>query len=120
MPVVTLSTFIGIFILAIVTFKSITVIGPTQIGLVRKNFSFKKLHDDSPIAFKGEAGYQAKLLMPGLRFKLYPIFSVQKFPWVQIPAGEIGVVISQVGAPLPIGSISAVYKKNFWTNFRQN
>jgi hypothetical protein len=51
--------------------------------------------------------------MPGLRFKLYPFFSVQKYPWVQVPAGEIGVVISQVGAPLPIGAKSAVYKPVF-------
>ncbi|MBP9115018.1 MAG: hypothetical protein KBF89_01570 [Acidimicrobiia bacterium] len=113
MPLVTILIIIGIFILVIVAFKSITVIGPTQIGLVRKNFSFKKLHDDSPIAFNGEAGYQAKLLMPGLRFKLYPVFSVQKFPWVQVPAGEIGVVIAQTGSPLPIGAKSAIYKPIF-------
>ena len=62
--------------------------------------------DDNPIAFHGEAGYQAELLMPGLRFKLWPIFGVKKFPWVQVPAGEIGVVIAQVGAPLPIGAKS--------------
>jgi hypothetical protein len=29
---------------------------------------------------------------------------------VQVPAGEIGVVIAQVGNPLPIGAKSAVYK----------
>jgi hypothetical protein len=28
-----------------------------------------------------------------------------------MPAGEIGVVIAQVGPPLPIGAKSAVYKK---------
>ena len=51
--------------------------------------------------------------MPGLRFKLWPIFGVKKFPWVQVPAGEIGVVIAQVGEPLPIGAKSAVYKPEF-------
>lgn len=102
-----------LFILFIVFTKSITSIGPTEIGLVRKNFGLKKLKDDSPIAFKGEAGYQEKLLMPGLRFKLWPINSVKKYPWVQVPAGEIGVVISQVGAPLPIGAKSATYKPIF-------
>jgi hypothetical protein len=38
---------------------------------------------------------------------------VAKSPWVQVPAGEIGVVISQAGQPLPIGAKSAVYKKQF-------
>jgi regulator of protease activity HflC (stomatin/prohibitin superfamily) len=48
--------------------------------------------------------------MPGLRFKLWPLYGVKKFPWVQVPAGQIGVVIAQVGDPLPIGAKSAVYK----------
>src|SRR4051794_29924826 len=51
--------------------------------------------------------------MPGLRFKLWPMFGVRKFPWVQVPAGEIGVVIAQVGAPLPVGAKSAVYRNEF-------
>ena len=88
-------------------------IGPTQVGLVVKRFSFKKLSEDNPIAFKGEAGYQAELLMPGLRFKFWLIFKVEKFPWVQVPAGEIGVVIAQVGEPLPMGAKSAVCKMEF-------
>src|SRR4051812_19613230 len=51
--------------------------------------------------------------MPGLRFKFWPIFSVKKFPWVQVPAGQIAVVIAQVGQPLPIGAKSGVYKPEF-------
>ena len=52
----------------------------------------------------------ADLLMPGLRFKFWPLFGVQKHPWVQVPAGEIGVVIAQVGRPLPIGAnVTPVY-----------
>jgi hypothetical protein len=92
---------------------SFRVIGPTQIGLVVKRFSFKKLSNDLPIGFRGEPGYQADLLMPGLRWKLWILYSVEKHPWVQIPAGEIGVVISQVGAPLPVGAKSATYKPEF-------
>jgi hypothetical protein len=41
------------------------------------------------------------------------LYSVQKLPWVQVPAGEIGVVIAQVGEPLPIGAKSALYKPEF-------
>jgi uncharacterized membrane protein YqiK len=48
-----------------------------------------------------------------VRIKLWPIYSVKKFPWVQVPAGEIGVVVAQVGAPLPTGAKSAVYKSEF-------
>src|SRR4029077_11550357 len=97
-------------IVAFVVWKSFHSVGATEVGLVGKRFAFRKLHEDNPIAFRGEAGYQATMLMPGLRFKLWPLFGVKKFPWVQVPAGEIGVVIAQVGAPLPIGAKSAVYK----------
>ena len=51
--------------------------------------------------------------MPGLRFKLSLVYAVTKHPWVQVPAGQIGVVIAQVGQPLPIGAKSAVYKPEF-------
>jgi hypothetical protein len=91
---------------------SIYSIGPTEIGLVRRRFG-AKLPGDNPLAFRGEAGYQAEMLMPGLRFKLSLIFAVTKHPWVQVPAGQIGVVIAQVGMPLPIGAKSAVYKPEF-------
>ena len=101
----------GVFVILIL--PSIRVIGPTEIGLVMKRFSVRKLSEDNPIAFNGEAGFQADLLMPGWRFKLWIIYNVTKFPWVQVPAGEIGVVIAQVGAPLPIGAKSAVYKAEF-------
>lgn len=97
--------FIGLF--------SYHRIGPDQIGLVTKRFSLQRLADDDPIAFHGEAGYQADLLMPGLRWMNILVYRVEKFPWVQVPAGEIGVVIAQVGQPLPIGAKSAVYKQDF-------
>jgi len=92
---------------------SLRRIGPTEVGLVTKRFSFKKLARDNPVGFNGEAGYQADLLMPGLRWKPFFLYSVEKYPWIQVPAGEIGVVISQVGNQLPIGAKSAIYKKEF-------
>jgi len=91
---------------------SVYSIGPVEVGLVRKRFG-AKLPGDNPLAFHGEAGYQAQLLMPGLRFKFCLVFAVTKYPWVQVPAGQIGVVIAQVGRPLPIGAKSAVYKPEF-------
>src|SRR5690348_7329121 len=108
--------FATIFVVAFAIFalwRSLWTIGPTEVGLVRKRFSFRNLKSGSPVAFHGEAGYQAQLLSPGLRFKLWPFFVVSRHPMVQIPAGQIGVVIAQAGAPLPIGAKSAVYKPAF-------
>jgi len=113
MDVTLVAALVAAVLVLAVVLKSVHRIGPAQVGLVIKNLGFKKLHDDNPIAFSGEAGYQAELLMPGLRFRLWPVFSVSRFPWVQVPAGETGVVIAQVGQPLPIGNKSAVYKPAF-------
>src|SRR5208282_184696 len=101
-PVVTW-IFVGIVLIAVYILLSFHRVGPSEVGLVLKRVSARKLSGDNVIAFQGEAGYQADLLLPGMRWK----------PWLQIPAGEIGVVIAQVGSSLPIGAKSAVYKKSF-------
>ncbi len=110
---------IVLLLLLATVFASLYSIGPTQIGLVRKRFG-KKLPGNNPVAFDGEAGYQADLLMPGVRFKFKPMFTVTKHPWVQVPAGQIGVVIAQVGKPTPIGAKSGKYDAAFgnFTDFR--
>ncbi len=105
--------FAGLILLAIVLFKSLRRIGPSDVGVVWLRWSPKQLRDDNPIAFRGEAGYQAGLLMPGLRFKLWPLYAVSNQPWVQIPAGQVGVVIAQIGGPTPIGAKSAQYHTEF-------
>ncbi len=104
----------------VVIVRSVVVIGPSQVGLVIKRVSARHNTTDGPIAFAGEAGYQADLLMPGVRFKLWPTYTVVKYPWVQVPAGEIGVAISQIGAPLPTGAKSGIYRPEFgnFTNLR--
>lgn len=109
---------VGLFLI-ITVLESFYSIGPTQIGLVRNRFG-RKLPGDNPIAFLGEAGYQADLLMPGIRFKFKLFADVTKHPWVQVPAGQIGVVIAQVGKPTPIGAKSATYNPAFgnFTDFR--
>ena len=115
MWIVSLAFAAGLCLLAatVVYLLSFHRIGPSEVGLVAKRFSRQKLGDDNLIAFNGAAGYQAELLMPGLRFRLWPLYDVEKFPWVQIPAGQIGVVLAQVGNPLPVGAKSAVYKTQF-------
>lgn len=99
-------------VLLLVICASFKIIGPNEVGLVIKRLG-RRLQGENIIAFEGEAGYQADLLMPGVRFKLWPIFSIRKYPWVQISAGKIGVVIAQIGQPLPAGAKSAVYKREF-------
>ena len=111
-----MSVFIGgavvVGLLALLVVASLRPIGPAQVGLVTKRIG-RKLGSDQILAMNGEAGYQAELLMPGLRFKLWPIFGVQRHDWVQVPPDHIGLVIAQVGTPLPTGAKSGIYKEEF-------
>jgi hypothetical protein len=105
---------VGFVLLLAVYFlsKCIHYIRETEVGVVTKNFG-RQLEGGNPIAFNGEAGYQADLLSTGLKFVPWPLKSLSKHPWVQIPAGKIGIVQSQVGAPLPAGAKTAIYKDEF-------
>ncbi len=97
-----------VFLLLVFVIPSIRIIGPTEVGLVTKRFGIR-LPENNPIAFNGEAGYQAGLLMPGWRLKFWVLYSIEKFPWVQVPPGQIGVVIAQIGESPPIGAKSAIF-----------
>ena len=97
---------------ALVLVRGFRSIGPAEVGLVTKRIG-RKQSGDQLVALDGEAGYQADLLMPGLRFKLWPVFKVERHPWVQVPPGHIGLVIAQVGGALSTGAKSAVYQSEF-------
>jgi uncharacterized membrane protein YqiK len=101
-----------VLLAALVAIKSVHSVGASQVGLVTKRIG-RKLDGEHLITLYGEAGYQADLLMPGLRLKFWPIYSVERFDWVQIPPDQVGLVIAQVGAPLPTGAKSAVYNPAF-------
>jgi regulator of protease activity HflC (stomatin/prohibitin superfamily) len=101
------------FLAVVILLRSTRTIGPTEVGLVRKRFGNRKLGAGNAVAFNGEAGYQARLMMPGIQFKLWPLYDVTRHPMVQIPAGQIGVVIAQVGTSLPVGAKSGTYKPQF-------
>ena len=110
-----------VFVLAllVIAAKSVHRIGPNEVGLVIRRWG-RPNRSEGPVALRGEAGYQADLLMPGIAFRVWPINRVEKHPWVQIPTGEVGLVIAQVGAALPTGWKSGVYKPEFgqFTNVR--
>ena len=84
----TWSLAVAAAVVLLIFLSSIYSIGPTEVGLVRKRFG-AKLPGDNPLAFQGEAGYQAEMLMPGLRFKLWLVFAVTKHPWVQVCATRV-------------------------------
>ena len=83
-----------------------------KIGLVTKKFvllgSNKELPDGRIIATKGEAGFQAKALAPGIYFgKWFWQYSISMQSFIVIPEGKIGLILAKDGAAIPTGNILA-------------
>jgi uncharacterized membrane protein YqiK len=77
------------------------LIDEREVGVVIKKFGFAKLPPGQLIALNGEAGYQADTLAPGLHFGYWFFqYRVTKAPMIRIPAGEIGLVLANAGAPI--------------------
>ena len=88
-------------------------IRPDSVGLVERVVFGKPLAQGQLIAMKGECGYQAALLQPGLPWIPRWIMGVRRMPLVQIGPDEKGLVVAQVGLPLEQGLRTAPYKEEF-------
>ena len=93
-------------------FFGMVIVPEDKIGLVTKKFvlfgEFKSLPDGRIIATKGEAGFQAQTLAPGLYWaKWFWQYSVDMLPFTIIPEGQIGLVLSKDGQEIPTGRILA-------------
>lgn len=88
-------------------------INANEVGQVTKNWGRKKLPAGQLIALDGECGYQAELLSPGWQWVPFILKSVSKHPVVEIGSDELGVIVAQVGEPLPVGQRVAESKDEF-------
>ena len=111
--------WILIIILSIVFYKFVlrvffgmVIVPEDRIGLVTKKFVLfganRELPDGRIIATKGEAGFQARTLAPGLYWFMWPWqYGVDMVPFIIIPEGKIGLVLSKDGAEIQTGRILA-------------
>lgn len=93
-------------------FFGMVIVPEDKIGLVTKKFVLfgadRSLPDGRIIATKGEAGYQAQTLAPGLYWTMWIWqYSVDMTPFTIIPEGKIGLVMSKDGKEIPTGRILA-------------
>lgn len=88
------------------------IVPENKIGLVTKKFVLfgpnKSLPDGKIIATKGEAGFQARTLAPGLYWgKWIWQYGIDMAPFIIVPEGKIGLILSNDGAEIPTGAILA-------------
>jgi uncharacterized membrane protein YqiK len=111
-------TLIATLVLLVVLWKAIRwvlgiiIVPDDSIGTVTKKFvllgSDRNLPDGQIVALKGEAGFQADTLSPGMHFGFWPWqYTVEVVKFTVIPQGSIGVVQACDGRPLPGGRVIA-------------
>jgi len=93
-------------------FFGMVIVPEDRIGLVTKKFVLfgedKSLPDSRIVATKGEAGFQAQTLAPGLYWmKWIWQYSIDMTPFTIIPEGRVGLVLSKDGREIPTGHILA-------------
>jgi len=93
-------------------FFGMVIVPEDKIGLVTKKFVLfgenKSLPDGRIIATKGEAGFQAQTLAPGLYWgKWIWQYIIDMTPFTIIPEGKIGLILSKDGQEIPTGRILA-------------
>ncbi len=86
------------------------IVPENRIGLVTKKFVLVGADRELPggriIATKGEAGFQAQTLAPGLYWRMWPWqYGVELQSFMVIPEGKIGLLLSNDGAEIPTGAI---------------
>ena len=104
--------FIILYKFILRVFFGMVIVPENRIGLVTKKFVVvgpnRALPDGRIIATKGEAGFQAKTLAPGLYWSMWPWqYAVDMVPFMVIPEGKIGLLLSKDGAEIPTGRILA-------------
>ncbi len=90
----------------------VVIVPQDSIGIVNKKFvvfgANRTLPDGSIVALKGEAGFQADTLAPGLHFLLWPWqYEISRQQFISIEEGEIGVVEARDGKALAGGRVLA-------------
>ncbi|MEZ0538884.1 SPFH domain-containing protein [Fibrella arboris] len=124
--------WVPILVVAIVLYKFVlrflfgmVIVPEDRIGLVTKKFVLvgndRELPDGRIVATKGEAGYQARMLAPGLYWWMWPWqYGVEMQPFTVVPEGMVGLVLANDGQELPTGNILArrVESDNFQDTIR--
>jgi len=110
--VILLVLFLILYKFILRVFFGMVIVPEDKIGLVTKKFVLvganRGLPDGRIIATKGEAGFQARTLAPGLYWNMWPWqFGVDMVPFMVIPEGKIGLVLSKDGEEIPTGRILA-------------
>ena len=99
--------YAGAFGVLFLAYNSIVIVGGNEIAVLERRWLGRKMPQGRVVAMGNEVGIQARTLGPGLHFLIPFIYKAQKDPFIEIKDGEIGMIESIDGNPIPPGRIFA-------------
>lgn len=93
--------------LLVLAYYSIVIVAGNEMAVLERRWFGKKMAQGRVVAMGVEVGIQARTLGPGLHFLIPFIYMARKYPFIEIKDGEIGIVESIDGNPIPPGRIFA-------------
>lgn len=101
--------------LLVLVFSSFVVVGGSEIALLERKYFGKGLPEGRVVAQSDEIGNQARTLGPGVHWLIPFIYSTHKNNFTVIQKGQVGLVESIDGDPVPPGQIfGKVVECNFF------
>jgi uncharacterized membrane protein YqiK len=99
--------YAGIFGLLFIAYNSIVIVSGNEIAVLERRWIGRRMPQGRVVALGNEVGIQARTLGPGMHFLIPFIYKAQKDPFIEIKDGEIGMIESIDGNPIPPGRIFA-------------
>ncbi|NMF62393.1 hypothetical protein DP113_18860 [Brasilonema octagenarum UFV-E1] len=100
----------GVVVFAVISSRGVVVIANDEVGIVIKKFNLNPFSPKLPagqlIAFKEEAGPQAKILTPGSHWGYFPwMYTIRKEKPIKVYSDAIGLVVAKDGASMSPGQL---------------
>src|SRR6185369_8817019 len=106
-PTLVIYSAVSVVLLLVLAYYSIVIVAGNEMVVLERRWFGKKMAQGRVVAMGNEVGIQGRTLGPGLHFLIPFLFIAQKYPFVEIRDGEIGMVESIDGNPIPPGRIFA-------------
>jgi regulator of protease activity HflC (stomatin/prohibitin superfamily) len=106
-PVIALGAVLLLLLFLIFAGNMIVVVRGQEVGIIERRYFGRPLPPGHVVAMRGEVGFQARALQPGLHVLLPFLYRVNKVEMIVIGEDEIGLIESIDGLALEPGHIFA-------------
>ena len=98
---------LGVVLLLVFGGRMLVSVGGSEVGIVERRYFGRSLPEARVVAMKGEIGFRARTLQPGLHVLTPFLYRVSRKPMIIVDEDQVGLVESIDGLPIQPGPIFA-------------